>query len=328
MPVGLEADPETPTTGNCEEYQIDGLGRYTGSTPLLTQSIVFARLPEQESTYLSEVQGYKPAESTKQIAGYTATVITYTEPFDSGPFPKGSLVYAYLLDLASEKTVFAAQLALPPPQLAQEATYKAALDTMMNSLVFKVASSCRNSTDMRCGPFFYSPQPDPKDPLHVSAVTVSPPQPVVGQSVTFSLDVTDSQDDSIVQNFVTYGDTSGYPSVAPSPLVFSADPFLSAVRYRNSSAPTAPQGEWSPPPASLGAQHVVDSNTFQSANTFTVTMQFDGTDTAATNQLADPYSNVSTCSFAVTILPDSSSAAATSSTEPSSTTITPSCKPS
>ena len=68
--------------------------------------------------------------------------------------------------------------------------------------------ACRNSWDPACGPLRWDPNPGPNKPLTV-AVTVSPPSPKAGDTVTFRVTVDDPDGDQLLSRdlgTVDYGD--------------------------------------------------------------------------------------------------------------------------
>ncbi len=310
IPASLVASPATNLTGNCEEFEFTAVQAPASSSGLLTQSIVFAMLPEPESTYLAAVQAFQPTEHSETVAGYAATTIDYANTYAvaGSPFPDGSVVYTYLVDLG--KAVLAAQLALPTSQAAQASTDMHTLDTIMSSLEFRASSICVSSTDPRCGPFYYNPAPPPLQPMTVT-VSMSPQQPMVGQPESFSVETSDPQDDVINQNFAGYGDTPGQPETSPGAI--DTVGLLSVVRSRSTSPTPAPQGEWPPPPPVQGTAPFIDQHTYATPGTFTVTLEFDGSDSAATPG-ADPYLNSTSCTFQVVVA--ASSALGSASTTP------------
>ena len=316
VPPSLTASPATSLTGDCEEFQFNANQTLPNSSGVLTQSIVFAKLAAPITTYLSAAQSGAKTR-TVQIAGYTATVITYVASYpEEGPFTAGSLIYTYLVNVGP--VVLSAQLALPPSQISQQATDMSVLDTMMGSLEFRSSTVCVNSFDQRCGPFHWNPQPPAVLPMTASA-TLSPQPFVAGQPVTFNVQVSDPQDDQIVQNYTSYGDDNE-PMTAPSTI--TAFPGLVGwVRVRTAPAKPTPEGEWSPPQPLQGTQNYTYTHTYAAAGSYTVTLGFSGSDSAS-GQGADPYLNIETCTIQVTVSPSGTASNATTSA-PVNLTCTP-----
>ena len=274
-------------------------------------------LPEPVATYLQDVQPFQPTVRTETLAGYAVTTIEYANAnaVAGSPFPNGSVVYTYLVDLG--KAVLAAQLALPLSQASQATSDMHTLDSIMNSLEFRASSICVSSTDPRCGPFYYNPAPPPLQSMAVSA-SMSPQELAVGQQENFTVEASDSQDDSIDQNYAGYGDMPGQP--VTSPAATAPVGLLPVVRIRSTSPTPAPQGEWPPPSPLQGTESFTDQHTYATPGTFTVTLEFDASDSAATAG-ADPYQNVTTCTFQVTV----SSGSPANSTSTTPTAVTPTC---
>lgn len=109
---------------------------------------------------------------------------------------------------------------------------------------------CRNSTNSRCGRFFWDPAPAKDKPLQVDVV-MSPGNPQVGDVVTFTVTVTD-------------GDAPVSKSVAAG----YGDP--SRARLTTCSAP-ARYGPWTPPTRQSGSFSTTFQHTYSAAGDYLAT---------------------------------------------------------
>jgi hypothetical protein len=105
---------------------------------------------------------------------------------------------------------------------------------------------CHNSTDSRCGRFFWSPSPGANKPIDIQ-VTWSPESPVAGDVVTFWVKITDA-DAKITDSAAGYGDPRG------ASLPACATP----VRY----------GPWSPPARQAGSLSLVFHHAYAAAGDY------------------------------------------------------------
>jgi len=103
---------------------------------------------------------------------------------------------------------------------------------------FTSSATCRNSSDPKCGPFYWDPPPADDQPATMT-ITWSPAQPKVGEKVTFRVVVNDPDDASPLYNIKSwdYGEGGGQMMVGEPT---SQDPC--AGRY----------GPWTPPQAAPG----------------------------------------------------------------------------
>lgn len=105
---------------------------------------------------------------------------------------------------------------------------------------------CENSTDHRCGPFFWDPEPDPNQPL-VAEVTYTPAHPKVGDEVTFDVTLTDPDAPNVIVTF-WFGDEK----------ITLIPPLVINRRF----------GRWTPPPKERGYWHGTFTHVYDSAGTF------------------------------------------------------------
>lgn len=144
---------------------------------------------------------------------------------------------------------------------------------------------CRNSTDPKCGPFHFDPQPGADRPMTVE-VTVEPAAPVAGQPLVFH--VTLSDPDGVSYNGTTFNYGNG--GVAGS-----------------TPNPCAKYGPWDPPAPDLAsATETIDvGHTYFEAGTYTATFLFDAgpfdcTD-SVTGRADRPYASSATGTVIFTV---------------------------
>ena len=115
--------------------------------------------------------------------------------------------------------------------------------------------ACRNSTDPKCGPFRFDPQPGADNPMAVG-VTVEPASPVAGQRTVFHITLTDPDGVSYDGTTFNFGN-GGIGGSTPDP----------CAKY----------GPWDPPaPNPASATETMDlGHTYFEAGTYTATFFFD-----------------------------------------------------
>ena len=146
---------------------------------------------------------------------------------------------------------------------------------------------CRNSTDSRCGPFRFDPQPAADRPMTVE-VTVEPASPVAGQPVVFRITLTDPDGVSYNGTNFNFGN-SGIGESTPEPC--------------------AKFGPWGPPardPASATETMDVTHTSFEPGS-YTATFLFDAGPFAcvdsATGRGDRPYASSATGTVTVQVSP-------------------------
>ncbi|HEV3352914.1 MAG TPA: hypothetical protein VG076_08325 [Acidimicrobiales bacterium] len=98
--------------------------------------------------------------------------------------------------------------------------------------------SCRNSTDPRCGPFRWDPDPGPNAPFDVS-VSFTPAHPHVGEQVTFFVRAVDPDAKWVWGVARDFGDPGGAVAIDGSSMIADAYPdYCAPAKY----------GPWTPPP--------------------------------------------------------------------------------
>lgn len=160
---------------------------------------------------------------------------------------------------------------------------------------------CRNSSDPRCGPFRWDPEPV-KGTMNVSVLPLTE-SPRAGQPVDFRV-VVDNPDTGFDHDCFDQDDGNG------GGLGCMANP----------SCPPAPDryGPWSPP--EKGPDHYETTKTFSydQPGTYTVRFTYRTFDGCGRN----PYSNEGTGTATVTIRPGTTTTSSTSTTTTSSSTTT------
>jgi hypothetical protein len=150
--------------------------------------------------------------------------------------------------------------AVPPTAVATSTTPPPRAAASVVSTTTTVATTttldpCRNSTDAKCGPFRFDPQPGADRPMTVD-VSAEPVAPVAGQPMVFHITLTDP--DGVSHNASTFNfGNSGIGESSPG----------SCAKF----------GRWDPPatdPAS--ATETLDvGHTYFEAGTYTATFFFD-----------------------------------------------------
>ena len=172
-------------------------------------------------------------------------------------------------------------------------------------------AECRNSTDPRCGPFRWEPEPT-KHPLTVD-VSMLTADPVAGKPVQFQV-VVDEKDTTIAGNCYGYSGTGieNRPTCMPT--------YPACV-----DQPTA-YGPWAPPEQMPDRYEMTQSFTYDKAGTYTLSFTFNtGWPGCFPWSPRDPYANSGTGTVTFTIRPAAEgegTTTSTSATTSSSTTST------
>jgi hypothetical protein len=144
---------------------------------------------------------------------------------------------------------------------------------------------CHNSTDKRCGDFYWMTQPGSNAPLRVSIV-ISTPYPTAGQPVTFVVTASDPD----APNIHAWGTPSWGDHTSP------------VVGFALCITPA--YGGWSPPPKRSGTEQFTFTHTYAEPGsyTFRIGAQSDSGAPWQTRCLvADPYESVEHASKTVTV---------------------------
>jgi hypothetical protein len=142
---------------------------------------------------------------------------------------------------------------------------------------------CRNSTDPRCGPFRWDPDPGPNQPMTVS-VRFTPSHPHVGEPVTFFVTADDPDGGWYWGVSQDFGDPKGAVAIDGS----SFDP-----ENQPNYCADAKYGPWTPPPKQRQTSTLGNppergvSHTYAAPGTYTVRFAF-RTDSTACG-LHEPY---------------------------------------
>lgn len=118
---------------------------------------------------------------------------------------------------------------------------------------------CRNSSDPRCGDFYYDPEPDPNQPLTIT-VTVEPAVPVAGQEVVFTVEVED-------------------PDAEPLPNDCRQEVWFGDEEFRSTTCPVHYHcldrtGPWDPPEKRPYRDVHEFRHVYEESDTYTVTFVF------------------------------------------------------
>ena len=120
-----------------------------------------------------------------------------------------------------------------------------------------VQAACRNSTDPACGPAYWDPAPAANQAMTVQ-VTPSTSSPKVGESVTFTVVVSDpdARIDRECNSLIVYGDGQGPPGCATT------------------ASCVARFGAWTPPERRADRYEVTFTHTYATAGDVTASFTF------------------------------------------------------
>ena len=204
---------------------------------------------------------------------------------------------------ASPTTVVDEPVAVPPASTSTSSSSVPRSTTTTTSLV------CRNSTDPRCGPFYWDPDPGPNQPLTVT-VRYVPEHPHAGEAVTFYVTAHDPD----AQWFWGVGEEFGDDprgGAAIDGMAVSADDqpdYCEAQKF----------GPWTPPPRVDSAETLGNTpesgvpHTYSAAGTYTARFWFRSDSTRC--GLHEPYGSSGEQSVQVVVEPDDTTSSTTTTT--------------
>lgn len=170
----------------------------------------------------------------------------------------------------SSTTAMDLPVLVPPP--SDQPTTSQPVDPVPSTTA--TTTPCRNSTDAACGLFRWDPAPTPNRPMSVE-VTTSPSAPRAGDTVTFSVVVTDP--DAQIQHpcdvFVSFGAGDDAP------------PACASSRFCEEG-----YGAWSPPERKPDRREDSYTHVYEEAGTYLATFQYVSW-SASTVCEPDPYSS-------------------------------------
>ncbi len=164
--------------------------------------------------------------------------------------------------------------------------------------------ACVNSVAPQCGEFRWEPSPT-NQPITIDSITVDPPRPIAGQTVTLTVHWSDPDADNAYMTADCDG--AGCPPLCdgnPCPIVIVDPPACSPEKVA--------RGPWTPPAPLPGSGTLVEELQFPTAGTFTWTVHLNTASTAmwdlqrttgATCGLSDPYASSTDHSDKITVLP-------------------------
>lgn len=185
-------------------------------------------------------------------------------------------------------TVTAAPAPLAAAAVATTATTVPATTTTTSvPATVSTVDPCRNSTDPKCGPFRFDPQPGADNPMAVQ-VSTEPASPVAGQPMVFHITLTDPDGVSYDGTNFNFGN-SGIGGSTPE----------ACAKF----------GPWDPPapdPASA-TQTVNVTHTYYEAGSYTATFAFDAGPfdcvDSVTGRGDRPYASSATATVTVVVSP-------------------------
>jgi hypothetical protein len=179
------------------------------------------------------------------------------------PTPRPTPTTTTLARVVAAKAPATTTTTVPPavmttPTTAPAPLTAAAVSTTITTVAATTTTTldpCRNSTDPKCGPFRFDPQPGPDRPMTV-VVTVEPASPIAGQPMVFHIALADPDGVSYDGTTFNFGN-SGIGGSTPE----------SCAKF----------GPWDPPaydPAA--ATKALDAtHTYFEAGSYTATFSFD-----------------------------------------------------
>ena len=182
-------------------------------------------------------------------------------------------------------------------------------DSTTTTTTSDAAPECRNSTDPRCGPFRWEPEPT-KHPLTVD-VSVLTADPVAGKPVQFKV-IVDEKDTTIAGNCYGYSGTGieGRPTCMPT--------------YPACVDQSTAYGPWAPPEQMPDRYEMTQSFTYDKAGTYTLSFTFNtGWPGCFPWSPRDPYANSGTGTVTFTVRPPAEGEGTTTSSSATSTTRKP-----
>jgi serine/threonine protein kinase len=320
VPGGLQTNAADSLTSACQTFGPEQPGALPSNGGLLTQTIVFRRLPEPLQSLPTDPGS--SVRTTTVDGAYPTDVVT--EQLSSGEavaqeFPVATQIYTYLVN--EGPFVLAAQVAHPPSDKTAFTQEQAWLDNMMQSIKI-VPTTCANSTDVKCGPWYWGAQPQPDQNPSVRVTSISPSSPVVGDLVTFTVVVSDPVADVFAPGCIAF-ETPCLPGTEPSTGQPSTS-LLTKVRFESpDSTPTA-HGRWTPPLPSPGTDTYTYSHTYRTAGTFDYYFGYSASNSqASTVPGTDPYLGYGqSIPGSIVIAPPSNPPVTTSTTTAASSTTT------
>ena len=186
---------------------------------------------------------------------------------------RSALVFTGPASTEAAPTTTEAPPATVPATTTTVAAVNQAAPTTTTTLV------CRNSYDPACGAFRWDPSPATGGTPSVS-IKPSPPNPIVGQQVTFTVTISDPNTAVYTCGQVSYGDGMNENCTAST-----ASPNC-RVRY----------GPWTPPARYADSVSTSFTYTYRSADTYTVSAKYPVGSTCY-----DPYQGWATGSVTVTV---------------------------
>lgn len=147
---------------------------------------------------------------------------------------------------------------------------------------------CRNSYDPICGEFYWDPEPV-NQPMTVEIISVSPSNPQVGETVTFSVRVGDDAGltaGDCVRSSQNYGDRSG---------ILVCDPVCPIPG-------PSPTGPWDPPPNEFRYFQEDFTHIYTEPGTFTFSYSARSSHQCWSEwPVSDPYASSATASTTITV---------------------------
>jgi hypothetical protein len=165
--------------------------------------------------------------------------------------------------------------------------------------------SCRNSTDPKCGPFYWDPDPGPNQPLTVT-VRYTPEHPRVGEPVTFYITAHDPDASFFWGVGWDFGETKDFAALDGMSVDDSQPDYCAPAKY----------GPWTPPPKLVGDETLGNPpergmvHTYESPGTYTARASFRSDSTSC--GLHEPYGSYG--AGEATVVVDPAPTATTSST--------------
>jgi hypothetical protein len=294
LPEGLFVTPQTDLIGRCEALGTGATQNLPPVEGLLSQDIVFTKLDMTVHEFFQRIE-QPPRQRQTTVLGHPAEVVEIEVTVNVGPsYPAGTYVYMYVVDLG--RTTFVVQLAVPPSRRDSFRALQGHLDQLTANLK-EIPTTCTNSLDPRCGPFYFDPDAGPNADMAMS-VQPDPVSARVGEPVTFNVSVSDADAPLLEVYGRRFGDEPTDADVKAN-VVTGMPEIILLVRHR-STADGSPHGPWVPPAREAGQSTFPISHTYARPGVYTAVFSARSSSRGAP-PFEDPYMSFGEVSVTVTV---------------------------
>jgi hypothetical protein len=287
VPKGVYPSGDDATFAGCEAFDFKRIAaRSYSPASFLAVPIMFGSLSDPIALLTKDVGDEVVMDRSTTIAGQRVEVVesrsTPAPGADSALLRGGFREYDYLI--ARGQSVLVAELLTPlsVPAASYE-SQKRALDELVTSLSV-VPATCHDAKDnVHCGEFYWTTTPTNR--AASAEATVDPPNPRVGQTVSFRIHVHDPDANNFESTCVAFGDI---PNRCAGPLANTGGESPRDIRRRGGSKGSS--GPWDPPQPRSGDQTFLCTHVYRAPGDFLANFRFrswtTGSDVPADQ---DPY---------------------------------------